>query len=215
MSIAVLKKKTMNHNSRMSPISGSNNGPLGFALNGTRRITGVVGQTNLGPSSNCNNFNKHCGISCCTNDYNVIKPSVKNTKGMLRIRYLKCQGNCPKPICQPPEGTQNTYIEEKHIKTTRCDSSNQESIQYNNSIIINNNSKCKHATKGAYAKIPPGAISHSEYIKEIYLKKKAYLLPPCLPSFPPPVSSINICKINYDNIDDAIKAGVYGSDYMN
>ena len=37
MSIAVLKRKTLNGNPRLAPISGSDNGNFGFSLNGTRR----------------------------------------------------------------------------------------------------------------------------------------------------------------------------------
>ena len=46
MSLATLKRKTNNSNPRNCPISGK--GTLGFALNGTRRVVGTVGHTNLG-----------------------------------------------------------------------------------------------------------------------------------------------------------------------
>ena len=104
MSIAVLKRKTLNGNPRLAPISGSNNGRFGFSLNGTRRNIGVVGVTNLAPGaqsgptqmiestpSNITNPNGITGhpTSCCTNDIDVVKPSVINTRGMLS-RRLKC-----------------------------------------------------------------------------------------------------------------------------
>ena len=109
MSIVALKRKTLNGNPRIGAISGKR--PLGFALNGTRRITGVVGPTNLGSNSN----------SCCTEDINIVKPSVKNTKGMLSVRYngLSCkqQGNfCPKIWVQPID-TGDIKLHTQDIKT--------------------------------------------------------------------------------------------------
>ena len=49
MSLAVLKKKTLNGNPRQAPISGSNNGKFGFSLNGTRRGNHMGRETNLAP----------------------------------------------------------------------------------------------------------------------------------------------------------------------
>lgn len=104
MSIAALKRKTLNGNPRLAPISGSNNGSFGFSLNGTRRNIGRVGVTNLAPGaqtgptqmveSTPGNITNNNGIaghseSCCTNDLNIVKPSVINTRGMLS-RKLKC-----------------------------------------------------------------------------------------------------------------------------
>lgn len=104
MSIAALKRKTLNGNPRLAPISGSNNGKFGFSLNGTRRNIGTVGVTNLAPGaqtgptqmimSTVGNITNNNGIaghpsSCCTNDLNVVKPSVINTRGMLS-RRLNC-----------------------------------------------------------------------------------------------------------------------------
>lgn len=110
MSIAVLKRKARNGNPRLAPISGSNNGSFGFSLNGTRRNIGGVGVTNLGPGAqsgptqmvnsmvgsevnnrgqlNLNGIHGHLE-SCCTNDENVVKPSVINTRGLIS-RRLNC-----------------------------------------------------------------------------------------------------------------------------
>ena len=103
MSIAALKRKTLNGNPRLAPISGSNNGSFGFSLNGTRRNIGSVGVTNLAPGAQrgptqmvestpgniTNNEIAGHPESCCTNDLNIVKPSVINTRGMLS-RKLKC-----------------------------------------------------------------------------------------------------------------------------
>ena len=83
MSIAILKRKTFNGNPRLSPISG--NTPLGFALNGTRRIKGVVGPTNLG-ANKVPSLGSH-QYCCSSNSNDYIKPSVKSTKGMISSRY--------------------------------------------------------------------------------------------------------------------------------
>ena len=102
MSIAVLKKKSR-HSPRIAPISGI--GELGFALNGTRRIKGVVGPTNLGQHYATTPFRGTepmgaggcCGryvvnivsSACCgINDEGIIKKSTKNTKGMIEDKYL-------------------------------------------------------------------------------------------------------------------------------
>ena len=84
MSIAILKRKTfLGGNPRISPISG--NTKLGFALNGTLRIGPQIG-VNLGSSffDSTNNLEQTCGKEKvnCSNDKNIIKPSVKNTRGM-------------------------------------------------------------------------------------------------------------------------------------
>ena len=102
MSIAVLKRKSR-HSPRLAHISGI--GELGFALNGTRRVKGVVGPTNLGRHYTNTPFRGVepmgsggcCGryvvniatSSCCgINDEGIIKKSTKNTKGMIEDRYL-------------------------------------------------------------------------------------------------------------------------------
>ena len=170
----------MNNNPRMSPISGNNS--LGFALNGTRRISGIVGQTNL-------QQNRNIKMSCCTNDSNVIKPSVKNTKGMLSVKYCKMNYDTICNVVQPTETiSQTQYIKEKYIG---CSDQN---IQQINAQCHNS---CKNKFKGSYTKSPIGAISHSEYIKGRVLKKKAFLPSPCMPSFPHRINN-NGCNIYYN-----------------
>lgn len=100
MSLATMKRKTLNGNPRLAPVSGSNNGKFGFSLNGTRRNIGGVGVTNLapgamrGPSQMIGStpsrptgpgIHGHSS-SVCTNDPTVVKTSVINTRGMLSRR---------------------------------------------------------------------------------------------------------------------------------
>ena len=100
MSLAVLKKKTMNGNPRQAPISGSNNGTFGFSLNGTRRGNHTGRETNLAPGAMTGapqmigptpSNPTGPGIyghpsSVCTNDPTVVKTTVMNTRGMLAKR---------------------------------------------------------------------------------------------------------------------------------
>ena len=74
MSLEVLKKKTMNGNPRVAPISGSNYGPFGFSLNGTYRGNRAISDINK-PNS-----------SVCANEPNVVKTTVMNTRGLLSKR---------------------------------------------------------------------------------------------------------------------------------
>ena len=136
MSIAVLKRKTLNGNPRLAPVSGSNNGSFGFSLNGTRRNIGNVGVTNLAPGaqsgptqmiiSTPGNITNNHAINghpshCCTNDENVVKPSVINTRGMLSRRinclpaqpeYRSCNG-CATGT-NPPSGCYNWVKRQLH-----------------------------------------------------------------------------------------------------
>lgn len=100
MSVAAFKRKTLNGNPRLAPVSGSNNGKFGFSLNGTRRNVGRVGITNLAPGAmsgpsqmigstpaNPTGPGIHGHPShVCTNDPLVVKTSVINTRGMLSRR---------------------------------------------------------------------------------------------------------------------------------
>ena len=103
MSIAILKKKTRNGNPRIAPISGKqrDNHSNGFAINGTLRLGPSVG-VDLGgnfldtrANDNRIQLKRSCGNISCTNDPDVVKTSVKNTRG-----FLSSRGNiCPKGQC--------------------------------------------------------------------------------------------------------------------
>ena len=99
MSINVLKRKSKRY---LDPISGQ--GKNGFSLVGGHRNIGVVGPTNLGKSVTRTPFRgpnpmghgtkngkypiviQNSG-SCCTNDPDIIKTTVKNTHGMIEKRF--------------------------------------------------------------------------------------------------------------------------------
>ena len=115
MSLATLKRKTNNGNPRNAPISGK--GHTGFSLNGTLRVPSMGKTTNLGrrqartpyrgtepmghgggwrgrlnlPKSKVGTYERELHFSglCCTkNDDEIVKTSVKNTKGMIETRYM-------------------------------------------------------------------------------------------------------------------------------
>jgi hypothetical protein len=103
MSIATLKRKTNSGgNPRNDPISGV--GSNGFALNGTLRNIGGVGQfrmvsnvtrtpyrgnTPVGWGGNGGAYPVYVFNSgdCCTNDDNIVKKSTKNTAAMIDERF--------------------------------------------------------------------------------------------------------------------------------
>tara|TARA_Y100000389_G_scaffold69101_3_gene65724 strand:+ start:2337 stop:3236 length:900 start_codon:yes stop_codon:yes gene_type:complete len=103
MSLSVLKKKTLNGNPRLAPVSGSNNGTFGFSLNGTRRGNYINKDSIIAAKgNNCDSKSKDNplppGTSNCTNDINVVKPTVMNTKGML-AKKLRGFGPLNNPDC--------------------------------------------------------------------------------------------------------------------
>ena len=103
MSLAVLKRKTLNGNPRMAPISGQ--GSNGFSLVGTHRNIGNIGQFRMvsnvtrtrfrgaepmGNGGCCGAYNKNASNSgsCCTNSNAIVKKTVKNTAGMIEDKYM-------------------------------------------------------------------------------------------------------------------------------
>ena len=108
MSLSTMKRKTLNGNPRLAPISGENNGTFGFSLNGTRRGN-YIGRDNLAPTamtgtpqliSSTTSKPTGPGIyghssSVCTNDPTVVKTTVMNTKGRLSKKLNGIQRIAP------------------------------------------------------------------------------------------------------------------------
>ena len=227
MSIATLKRKTLNGNPRMAPISG--NRPLGFALNGTRRITGVVGPTNLGHTGKYSN--SCCNETLCSNENcNIVKPSVKNTKGMLSVRYngLSCNNNCPKIWVQPMDTgdikhhTQGQYISSKsaecyiHKTSTKEIKNCPKNCNLNTYVKPRNFIGTKKIFDGKYTKNSNGAMTQAEYITLRLRNNKSYSMAksdtcknPYKPHFPPNVNNKG-CNTYYKTYEEAKAAGLYG-----
>jgi len=140
MSIATLKKKTQAQYNNMS--AGNTQG---FSLNGTLRNQGYVGQTSLsrslprtlmkgnvikGHGGCCGNFLiKPIVQSAVTslNNPQVIKPSVKNTDGMIETKYMWT--NRPqkllslwKPNYNTNDKSHETYMKDLVKATLKADS---------------------------------------------------------------------------------------------
>ena len=96
MSLAVLRKKTLNSNSRIAPISGNG----GFSLNGKHRQHTYIGQQNLGLSSSSSTFSS-----------NVVNKSVLSTKYLF---YARCNRGriCSQPIYNDIRNNNNKTAEE-------------------------------------------------------------------------------------------------------
>lgn len=97
MSLATLKRKTAAKYNNMSV------GHTNFSLNGTHRSQGYVGQ-NL-KSESC---------MLCTNDINVIKPSVGGSSNHIQALHLQKTRNgvdTVKPDSNHIQNSQRTYIE--------------------------------------------------------------------------------------------------------
>lgn len=118
MSIATLKKQSQVK--YFDKVSSNKT----FSLNGTRRNVGYVGQNNLMRSLKRTPYTRnglpqtssvygnhlqgiHNSGSCSNNDPNVIKPSVKNTKGMISSRFKFYKRPYPYSVVQPDD---NSYL---------------------------------------------------------------------------------------------------------
>ena len=255
MSIIALKRNSRRF---QAPISG--HGKDGFSLVGGRRNIGVVGQTNLAKSvtrtrekfihayskSNphggkvepqgwggcCNTYIKviHNSGSCCTNNPNKIKPTVKNTAGMLANRYMGIyHGAYKEPTAATPnpifawvkpmgahgENTQSTHIKIRSTNSSHC-----------NSFQCDAGKKCckptpESANPGTYfiggRKITPrryfkntNTVASSEYTTTLYMKKNKLPLSSADSHFPPGLchkGKTGSCDVNYKNIKEAEAAG--------
>lgn len=133
MSIATLKKKTLNSYKIMST------GFRTFSLNGTHRSQGYVGQTNLSRSlpKTMMKGNVACGYGGCCGTYNItpivqsavtsqnnpnmVKSSVLNTSGMIETKYRWIKRPEPFAVVKPDSNTnlntQADYISYLKMKT--------------------------------------------------------------------------------------------------
>jgi len=184
MSIVVLKRKTYNNNSRISPISGGQNNNLGFSINNPRNYTRNSNLINRSSNTVC-----ECGDSTYT-----IKPSTKTYGAYYSTKYNKIRyGKYPCNIVQP-FNTADNHLDSQGIyiykKTIECQIHPTE-ISNNtlNMVKIYQECNCR-ITKNTYTK-PYKVISHSEYLK-IYMRKNSFLQPqpPCRPHYPPKINNV-------------------------
>lgn len=187
MSIVAMKNKSRGYN---HPISGFNY--VGFALNGSLRNQGYVGQGSIGRVYIRTPFKGnypvgHGGylgryyvnpiISCssCSNDPSIVKKSTMNNLGHINssLLYPTDKGECVVPIVSNTsieENTAGNYIssQSEYVqvlqKTTAGVSCDTSDVKKVNNC--NNNKTC-----GTYSKqIAP--ISSGDYMSSIIYKKK-------------------------------------------
>lgn len=229
MSIVALKRNSRRYT---NPISGR--GHDGFSLVGGHRNIGVVGQTNLGRSVTRTPFRGNapmghggcCGNyvinicnsgSCCTNDPSIIKPTVKNTAGMIDTKYKWMSGTYPNWWVQdtsPLNFSQGMFIEKLkadaagrcgEVLSTNAGTSTDSDVQWINGI--------PHCTK-LLAKDPKAAVSSGEYMSSGLLKSKCLPPPPSKQPFPLPLTNGNTCQTTYLTWQQAQAAGLLPANYV-
>ena len=155
MSLAVLKRKALNHNSRIAPISG--NGV--FSLNGTQRRHTYIGLSNIGlypldPTCECFSSNK-------------INKSVQTYKAILSVRYTDTgcgKGNiCSKPVYNDIKGnkTQGEHTDDLLYKCY----TEPKYIGSSNSTCYTKNEKCSTVKTGPEFNLGP--LSYSDRMKKL------------------------------------------------
>ena len=100
MSLATLKKKTA------AKYNNSSVGQRNFSLNGTHRSQGFIGQDL-----------RHESCMLCTNDPNVIKPSVVGSSNYIITKHARSAANVVKSDTNHNANSQSTYIDQD-VKTT-------------------------------------------------------------------------------------------------
>ena len=175
MSLAVLRKKTLNHNSRTAPLSA--NGI--FALNGTTRRHTYIGQHNLGSYNNCSSSSS-----------NVINKSVQSSKALLTPRCNRGR-ICYKPAYTDISGnrTYQEYLENLSSQCyTRPDSISSNSNMHNcftknSSVSVNTNKNRSYSnfikiktlqcsTVKTGPKLNINVLPYVDYLKELKIDRK-------------------------------------------
>jgi len=184
MSIVAMKNKSRGYN---KPISGKQY--VGFALNGTLRNQGYVGQEStsrkiiktpfkgnypVGHGGHLGKYVVNTIFSCnSSNDPNIIKKSTKNNIGHIYSSLLyptsKCSINTNTIAKDPPIIKQSDYIKSLRMNDS-CDNSNTSEVK---TILNNGNTGSKVSggpSCGNYAK-HTSSLSSGEYMSALIYKK--------------------------------------------
>lgn len=234
MSIVAMKRKA---NHIISPISGR--GRDGFSLVGGYRNIGAVGPTNLGRSVTRTPFRGNapmghggcCGQyvinvsnsgSCCTNDPDIIKHTVKNTAGMIDNKYKWMNGVYPNWWVQdtsPLNLSQGMYIYKVRTAAAgRCGEVTSDDAGVIGSSCSSNNAVqwingVPHCSR-LLAKDPKAAVSSSEYMAGGLMKNNCLPPPPSKQPFPFTVVGGNNCQSSYNTWQEAQSAGLLPVNYV-
>ena len=249
-----MKKRARNGgNPRLSPISGQ--GPGGFSLAGTRRNIGNIGQFRMvsnvtrtffrgaepmGSGGCCGTYVRNISNSgsCCTNDPNIVKKTVKNTKGMIEDRYKgtlhgaysakKVMGNEPINWVQEDDnsyrvtGTQGQLIQAKTQKAGSCVFRYFYEAAYATDFYnCSAHNACSYHIGGKkYVRMPyaknlnQGAVTQEQYITTGGLGKKN-CIPPDKKRQPFPMNLVHDgCDSNYLTYQQAKAAGILPPDFV-
>lgn len=231
MSLTALKRKSQRYT---NTISGKGNN--GFSLAGGLRNIGSVGPTNLAKSVTRTRFRGVapmgnggcCGSyvinvcnsgSCCVNDPNVIKPSVKNTRGMIDNKYKWMNGTYPNWWVQDTSVdnyTQSSYIQkQKETACARCgqvtsNDAGSATSSGPNMVWENGIPRCIKE----YTKDPGVAMSSGEYTTTGYLKSKCLPAPASKQPFPFIVNNKDNCHTSYTTWQQAQQDGLLPANYV-
>jgi hypothetical protein len=243
MSIVVLKR---NSHRFQKNISGQ--GKDGFSLVGGHRNVGSVGPTNLAKSVTRTRFRgtqpmghgstngvykiSVCNSgSCCNNDPNIIKATVKSNKGSIIHQYKWLHSGYPNywvksDDARSEESHQSVYISVLTAKHSACVVNKKDTGIIKDSGCDENSNKntCKAYSyyiggkrhyRTLYSKdLNVYPQSCGQYISTRYLKKNNLPTPDCLKPFPMTLNH-NGCDKNYFTPEEAIADGALPSDWMN
>jgi hypothetical protein len=233
MSIVALKRNSRRF---IVPISGKDS--KGFSLVGGHRNIGVVGPTNLAKSVTRTPFRGIAPMgnggslgsyvvsvsnsgSCCTNDAEIIKNTVKNTSGMIAEKYKWLNGTYPNWWVQdtsPLKHSQGAHIIKKQEETARCGvmlstdaGTAATSCEGNKGVQwINGIPRCSRG----FTKDVNVAVSSSKYMTTGLLKKRCLPAPASKQAFPFPVNNGDNCVTTYDTWQEAQQAGLLPANYV-
>lgn len=231
MSTAMMKRKAERY---FNPISGK--GKDGFSLVGGYRNIGAVGPTNLGRSVTRTPFRGNlpmghggcCGQyvqsicnsgSCCTNNPEIIKPTVKNTAGMIDEKYKWMKSTYPNWWVQ--DTSADNYTQGVHIERQRRQAAGRCGVVSKDDAgtVAPCAEGCLTWIGGVphyrkmLAKNGRGAVSSSEYMSGGLLVGKCLPEEARLQAFPMTLNH-NGCDVNYNTWQEAQAAGQLPANYV-
>lgn len=237
MSIVALKRNSRRF---IVPISGSHGTSSagrssGFSLVGGHRNIGVVGATNLAKSVTRTPFRGNapmgnggcCGKyvvnvsnsgSCCANDAEIMKASVKNTAGMIDTRFKWMSGTYPNWWVQEtvPNMSQSDHIKKKKEKAACGEMLSLDAGEVAAScgnIGMKRIGGIPHCNK-TFTKDVKVAAESSKYTAVGLMKKNCLPAPANRQAFPMAYTGKDNCKVDYLTWQEAQAAGALPANFV-